>query len=273
MIVITIGRSEENDIVIDDYKVSRIHLQIVQGDNGNCSVVDLNSANGTFVNGQRIRGEFYLQAGDTVIIGDTVLPWRSYLNQPSGAINIDVITKPEHKPKPKSKRTFWLISITALLILLLAGGGVYWKRNHDKKVTIEQKKKEIEEKEKKIEAEANEAEKKAMEAEIKTEEQARKEAQKETESEKKAKEEAQRAKEAEKKAKEVAQAEAAEKKRLAEENQKKKDKTEFDQLKIDAERLKGRGANPAEKIAEMKKIAEKYPTDPYFQTIIKNLEN
>ena len=57
MKVLTIGRSQENDIVINDAKVSRIHLQLVISDDGTYSVVDLNSANGTYVNGERISGE------------------------------------------------------------------------------------------------------------------------------------------------------------------------------------------------------------------------
>lgn len=44
MKVITIGRSSDNNIVINDAKVSRTHLQLVQNDSGICSVVDLNSA-------------------------------------------------------------------------------------------------------------------------------------------------------------------------------------------------------------------------------------
>ena len=273
MKVITIGRSHESNIVINDTKISRIHLQIVQDDNGNCSVVDLNSINGTFVNGQRIRGEVYLKTGDTVIIGDTLIPWQNYLNQSLEAMNINVIPKPVPKPKNKSKTMLWFILGGVLLLLLLLGGGVFWKINHDKKIAIEQRKKEIEEKEKKrIEDEANEAEKEAMKTEIKIEEQYRKEAEKKSEEDKKAKEEERKEKEKEKRAKEVAQAEAAEKERIAKENEKKKDKAEFDQLKIDVERLKARDANPAEKITEMKKIAEKYSADTYFQNAIKDLE-
>ena len=271
MKVITIGRGRESNIVINDAKISRIHLQIVQDDNGNCSVVDLNSANGTFVNGRRIRGEFYLQSSDTVMIGDTFLPWQSYLNKLPEATNINVVTKQELKPK--SNRTFWFISVAVLLVLLLTGGGVFWKINHNKRIAAELKK-EIEkiEKIKKIEEEANETVK-AKNRELEIEERDRKEAQKKAEEEKKAREEAQKAKEVEKREKESAQAKAEEEKRHAEETQKKKDKAEFDNLKLEAEKLKGRGANPAEKIAQMKKIAEKYPNDSYFQSSIKNLEN
>jgi len=121
MKVITIGRNPDNDIVINDVKVSRNHLQIVQDDNGNCSAVDLSSANGTLVNGQRIAGETRLLPNDTVQIGDTRLPWQSYITpqQPQQQIIID-------PPKPpKSKLKIWLI-ITGIVIALLAGGTILY---------------------------------------------------------------------------------------------------------------------------------------------------
>lgn len=87
MKVITVGRSSDNDVVINDAKVSRKHLQFVYNDSGVWSVVDLNSASGTFVNGQKITGEIRLQLHDVIRIGDTTLPWTmSYMmyieNQP-----------------------------------------------------------------------------------------------------------------------------------------------------------------------------------------------
>ena len=79
MKVITIGRSEGNDVVInDDDKVSRHHLQIVQFDDGSYQLIDFNSTNGTYINGDRVSGEAVLGEGDFVRIGDTMLPWTTY---------------------------------------------------------------------------------------------------------------------------------------------------------------------------------------------------
>jgi clan AA aspartic protease (TIGR02281 family) len=77
MKVITIGRDSDNDVVINDSKVSRHHLQII-GDGAGFRIVDLNSTNGTFVNDRKISGESLLTASDTVRIGNTILPWQSY---------------------------------------------------------------------------------------------------------------------------------------------------------------------------------------------------
>ena len=131
MKVITIGRSQDNDIEINDVKVSRNHLQIVQDDNGNYSVVDLGSTNGTFVNGQRTTGEVRLQPNDEVKIGNTTLPWQSYFmskEQP-----------PEQPPvieKPKPKRTVWYIAAAAALLLLIGSGialKVFFDRNQERR--------------------------------------------------------------------------------------------------------------------------------------------
>lgn len=78
MKVITIGRSSENDVSLSDMNVSRHHAQIIQADNGTYTITDLNSLNGTFVNGQRIFGSTVLRENDFVKIGDSILPWKQY---------------------------------------------------------------------------------------------------------------------------------------------------------------------------------------------------
>lgn len=77
MKVITIGRSSENDLPINDPKVSRHHCQIVQHDDGTFTLADFGSLNGTYVNGQRVYGEVRLNPNDEIRIGYTNLPWTS----------------------------------------------------------------------------------------------------------------------------------------------------------------------------------------------------
>jgi len=77
MKVITIGRDLENDIVVNDSKASRHHLQIIC-EGGHFRIVDFNSTNGTFVNDQKISGEIALFPNDIVRIGNTILPWQTY---------------------------------------------------------------------------------------------------------------------------------------------------------------------------------------------------
>ena len=78
MKVTTIGRSSENDITVNNPNVSRHHCQIVQFDNGTHGIVDFDSTNGTFVNGQRVYGQVSLKWGDRVHIAQTELPWQQY---------------------------------------------------------------------------------------------------------------------------------------------------------------------------------------------------
>ncbi|MDR1594876.1 MAG: CD225/dispanin family protein [Prevotellaceae bacterium] len=78
MKVVTIGRNPGNNVVINDPLVGRNHCQIIQDDYGKFSLVDNNSTNGTFVNGQRRQGQICLNPSDIVRIGNTNLPWMSY---------------------------------------------------------------------------------------------------------------------------------------------------------------------------------------------------
>lgn len=62
-----IGRYPFCDIVLDDHTVSREHVRIVRGDDG-FYVEDLNSLNGTFLNGEKIRSRSRLHDKDRIQI-------------------------------------------------------------------------------------------------------------------------------------------------------------------------------------------------------------
>lgn len=49
-----VGRTKENDLVIDDASVSKIHASLVLNNENRLMVADTGSTNGTFINGQRI---------------------------------------------------------------------------------------------------------------------------------------------------------------------------------------------------------------------------
>jgi ABC-type multidrug transport system ATPase subunit/pSer/pThr/pTyr-binding forkhead associated (FHA) protein/ABC-type multidrug transport system permease subunit len=63
----SIGRSHTNDIVVEDLLASRRHAEIFIGQSG-IHVVDLDSANGTFVNGRKINREV-LNQRDIIAVG------------------------------------------------------------------------------------------------------------------------------------------------------------------------------------------------------------
>ena len=73
--VVTIGRDASNHIRLHDTEVSRRHAELRRTDRG-LHVVDLGSANGIFVNNQKIQ-EIELNAGDNLAIGQTVLVYST----------------------------------------------------------------------------------------------------------------------------------------------------------------------------------------------------
>lgn len=70
---ITLGRDEQCTISItDDSYVSTLHLRIYDYE-GQPMVEDLGSTNGTFHNGNKLRGSKLLQPGDRIQVGTTVI--------------------------------------------------------------------------------------------------------------------------------------------------------------------------------------------------------
>jgi pSer/pThr/pTyr-binding forkhead associated (FHA) protein len=51
---VTVGRTSNNDIVLDDASVSRFHAWLQIEDNGSWSIVDAGSRNGTWVGGKKL---------------------------------------------------------------------------------------------------------------------------------------------------------------------------------------------------------------------------
>src|SRR5437899_4582212 len=70
--VFNIGRADYNDIVLPDPSVSTAHAKL-QRREGVWVVVDLDSTNGTFVDGERVKGDAPLAPGATVRFGDVQL--------------------------------------------------------------------------------------------------------------------------------------------------------------------------------------------------------
>jgi ABC transport system ATP-binding/permease protein len=66
--VIQFGRDASNDVVLDSPNVSRFHAQLERVGQRH-RLLDLRSANGTFVNNQRVETEVWLQPGDEIRIG------------------------------------------------------------------------------------------------------------------------------------------------------------------------------------------------------------
>src|SRR5579871_3957714 len=72
---VTIGREEDNTIQLNDERVSRFHAK-VQEDGGRVILTDLDSTNGTRVNGHPVQMRI-LQHGDQVSLGRSLLVFGS----------------------------------------------------------------------------------------------------------------------------------------------------------------------------------------------------
>lgn len=66
--VLTLGRANDNTIYIKDPFVSKRHMKITK-DEGKYYLEDLNSANGTFLNEERIQDVVELDSGDIIKVG------------------------------------------------------------------------------------------------------------------------------------------------------------------------------------------------------------
>jgi ABC transport system ATP-binding/permease protein len=74
---ITLGRGDDNDVVLADERVSRHHARI-RPETGGFVLVDLGSRHGTFVNGERLTGDGRrLSSGDAVTVGDQTIRFLS----------------------------------------------------------------------------------------------------------------------------------------------------------------------------------------------------
>ncbi len=76
----TIGRAPTNAIVVKDERCSRNHAEVFQS-GGKWTLRDLDSRNGTLVDGQRIQTDYPLQPGDIIRIGNSHLAFVHDLSQ------------------------------------------------------------------------------------------------------------------------------------------------------------------------------------------------
>lgn len=65
---LTVGRLGDNDVQLDEASVSSRHAEIEIGEAG-AVLRDLDSTNGTFLNGEQVTGEVAIQEGDEIYFG------------------------------------------------------------------------------------------------------------------------------------------------------------------------------------------------------------
>ncbi len=80
---IVAGRDEDCDLRLPDRKVSRRHAEFSLRTDGSILIRDLNSANGTIVDGRKIRG------GEVIVFGEAAVKVGPYAILASGASQVD----------------------------------------------------------------------------------------------------------------------------------------------------------------------------------------
>lgn len=106
--VVNIGRADYNDIVLPDESVSTTHAKL-QRREGVWVLVDLDSTNGTFVDGEQVKGETPLAPGATVRFGDVSALFEptddaAGVTKGAGTRMMEVMKPPQPKPPPAAAK-------------------------------------------------------------------------------------------------------------------------------------------------------------------------
>lgn len=148
--LLRLGRGEKdkenriNDIQVNHPSVSRSHLEVFIDPENNVFITDLQTSNGTFVNGNPVFGTYLLKEGDILKLGSAKpIQWKNWLKGDFG--NADDQTNPpivnktlldNHdrlmmttagQQKKQSSRRLMLIGIFFVLLVIL--GAFVWKFN------------------------------------------------------------------------------------------------------------------------------------------------
>jgi len=117
--ILNIGRNSKNDVVISDSEVSGFHAQIVSDNDNQVFINDLNSQNGTFVNGVQITSPRQLVPGDKVKIAGCPFDWEQHVpsSQSSPENSVKNTNNPINTPKKKSS----LMKKVIIAVLIIGG--------------------------------------------------------------------------------------------------------------------------------------------------------
>jgi pSer/pThr/pTyr-binding forkhead associated (FHA) protein len=90
--ILTLGRDGANDIVIDHPLASRRHARLERDENG-YFVRDLDSTNGTYLNGDRIEGAHALRNQDRVWVADTEIIFTDPEATQKGPLPLEILKR------------------------------------------------------------------------------------------------------------------------------------------------------------------------------------
>jgi pSer/pThr/pTyr-binding forkhead associated (FHA) protein len=135
------GRATDNDIIIDNASISKYHFQITLQSNGTYQLTDLDSTNGTKINGIVVKGTISIHKGDDLLAGGVEVIWENYfleaekkLTQKPIEKKLAVSEKSKHPKSISRISPFLLISFAFVVIVgyfMLKGNGISSENKRD----------------------------------------------------------------------------------------------------------------------------------------------
>jgi hypothetical protein len=131
--VLSVGRSGDCGIVLDDHRASRHHADF-SWNGRQWEVVDKGSTNGTYVNGMQVHRPYDLRVGDRVTIGETTFVLRepgaraAAAAQPARAQPQPAAVARQEPAATRVNPAFWLIAaiVAAAVVCLATGAFLPW---------------------------------------------------------------------------------------------------------------------------------------------------
>tara|TARA_Y100001968_G_C19415122_1_gene748580 strand:+ start:802 stop:1119 length:318 start_codon:yes stop_codon:yes gene_type:complete len=95
--ILNIGRNKKNEIILNELKVSNFHAQLLMDENGDIFLNDLQSENGTSVNGEIITESTQLKTNDVVKIAGIPFNWKMHIPKKK-----EITPEPDKQKRRKS---------------------------------------------------------------------------------------------------------------------------------------------------------------------------
>lgn len=121
----TVGRDPGNDLTLDHPQISRFHARLEALPDGTLRVTDLNSTNGTFIDGQQLRGSATIAPGATLGFGTYHLLFQGgqlVRKSEDGTVRIDCLHLTKTVAKGKVLLSDLTFSILPREFVCLVGG-------------------------------------------------------------------------------------------------------------------------------------------------------
>lgn len=110
----TVGRSDDNNLVLSDRWISRNHAMLQHMDTGEYYLIDLGSRNGSFINGRRVSVPVTLRNGDNITFGQTKFVFYCPPPKPASPIGSDDFSQSYYLTATDTLHVRQLISVLVI---------------------------------------------------------------------------------------------------------------------------------------------------------------